>query len=256
MLLQQTLDKLNAMRLLGMAEALKRWSDASPHATDVTPADLIGMLAEAEWILRENNKLTSRLRKAAFRQQASIEDIDFAHARGLNKQAMLELASCRWVVAKRNIILTGPTGIGKSFLACALGHKACRDGYGVIYRRVTRLFDELAQARADGTIHVLLRRFAKAHVLVLDDFGPQPLTANERRDLLEVLEDRYGNSSTVITSQLEPTHWHAVIADETLADSICDRLVHNAHRLKLRGESIRKTKEDKEGLTPAKKSEK
>jgi DNA replication protein DnaC len=165
------------------------------------------------------------------------------------------LTSGRWITSHKNIILTGPTGIGKSYLACALGHKACRDGYTVIYRRASRLFDELAMSRADGTLPLLLRRLAKANVLILDDFGPQPLTASERRDLLEVLEDRYDASSTIITSQLEPDNWHGVIADDTLADSICDRLVHNAYRLKLRGESIRKRKEHDQGLTKAGKSD-
>jgi DNA replication protein DnaC len=256
MLLQQTLDKLNAMRLCGMAEGLKRWSDQAPHNADVSPADLVGTLAESEWLYRENKKLTSRLRKAAFREQACVEDIDYAHPRGLQKQVMLELASCRWVAAKKNVILTGGTGLGKSYLACALGQKACRDGYTVIYRRVSRLFDELARARADGTHAVLLRRLAKTQVLILDDFGPQPLTANERRELMEVYEDRYGISSTVITSQLDPSRWHAVIADETLADGICDRVVHNAHRVKLQGESLRKTKEKGQGLTKPTKSDK
>jgi DNA replication protein DnaC len=256
MLLQQTLDKLNAMRLLGMAEALKRWADQAPHNSDIPPVEVVGMLAESEWLYRENNKLKGRLRKAAFREQACVEDIDYAHPRGLHKQALLELSSSRWVAAKKNIILVGSTGLGKSYLACALGHKACRDGYVVIYRRVSRLFDELARARADGTHAALLRRMAKAQVLILDDFGPQPLTASERRELLEVLEDRYGVSSTVITSQLDPSKWHGVIADDTLADAICDRVVHNAHRIKLQGESMRKMKEKRNGLTKNNKSEK
>jgi DNA replication protein DnaC len=249
MLLQPTLDKLHAMHLTGMAEALVRWHDANATSTEVSPLDLVSMLAEAEWLYRENKKLKMRLRKAAFRQQASIEDIDYAHHRGLLKQVVLELASCGWITAAKNIILTGPTGIGKSYVACAFGHKACRSGFSVVYRRVPRLFDELARARADGSIQIVLRRFAKVQVLILDDFGPQPLTAAERRDLLELLEDRYGLSSTIITSQLEPDQWHGVIADDTLADSICDRLVHNAHRLKLRGDSMRKAKAAKATLT-------
>jgi DNA replication protein DnaC len=146
------------------------------------------------------------------------------------------------VVGKQNVILTGKTGVGKSYLACALGNKACRDGYTVAYRRTSRLFDELAQARVDGTYTLLLRRLAKTQVLVLDDFGLEVLGTAQRKELLEVLDDRHGVSSTIVTSQLEPKDWHAVIGDETIADSICDRLVHNAHRIKLTGESIRKTK--------------
>jgi DNA replication protein DnaC len=165
------------------------------------------------------------------------------------KAVMLDLASSRWVQSHQNVIFAGPTGIGKSWLACALGNKACRDGFSVIYRRASRLFDELAQARADGTYPHLLRRLAKAQVLILDDFAIEPLGAAQRRDLLEVIEDRYKTSSTIITSQLAPDQWHAAIGDATVADSICDRLVHNAHRLNLRGESIRKSN----ALTTAKK---
>jgi len=247
MLQQQTMDRLHAMRLTGMVEALKRWSDAAPQNAEATPLDLVALLAEAEWLYRENRKLTSRLRKAAFREQACVEDIDYEHPRNLQKQTMLELASCRWAAAKKNLIFVGSTGVGKSYLSCAVGQKACREGYTVMYRRMTRLFEELAQARADGSHAVLLRRLAKTQILILDDFGPQPLTANERRELLEVLEDRYGVSSTIITSQLDPDRWHSVIADDTLADAICDRVVHNAVRIKLKGESMRKAKERKGG---------
>ena len=246
MLLQPTLDKLNAMRLWGMAEALRRFADTTP-VPDIAPTDLVAILADAEWLWRENHKLKSRLRNAAFRLSAAIEDIDYAHPRGLPKHIVRELVSSAWVQERQNIILTGPTGIGKSYLACALGHKACRDGFAVLYRRATRLFDELAQARADGTRPLVMRRLAKANVLILDDFGPQPLSANERRDLLDVIEDRCGLGSTVITSQLAPNLWHGVIADATIADSVCDRLVHTAHRIDLSGESIRKTQAHKKG---------
>ena len=246
MLLQPTLDKLNAMRLLGMAEALRRFTDTTP-LPDVAPPELVAILADAEWLWRENHKLKGRLRRAAFRLNAAVEDLDYAHPRGLPKQLVRELASSRWVQEKKNIILTGPTGIGKSYLACALGQKACRDGFVVLYRRVTRLFDELAQARADGTLPLAMRRLAKANVLILDDFGPQPFSASERRDLLEVVEDRCGLSSTVITSQLKPKLWHGIIADATIADSVCDRLVHTAHRIELEGESIRKAQARKKG---------
>lgn len=239
MLIEQTMDKLVALKLQGMIAALQEWLD-NPKRQQMKPTDLVAMLADAEWLHRENRKLTTRLRQARFRHSACVEDIDYRHPRGLKKTLMQELASSRWVAHDQSVILTGKTGTGKSYLACALGQKACRDGFGVIYKRTSRLFDELAQARADGTYLNVLRRIAKAPVLILDDFGLERLGAPERRALLDVLEDRYDVSSTVITSQLEPDKWHAVIGDETAADSICDRLVHNAHRIKLDGESIRK----------------
>ena len=251
MLTEQTLERLNAMKLHGMASYLRTWLDKP--SMDVAPVDLVGLLADAEWMYRENRKLTLRLKNAKLRQPACVEDIDYAHARGLTKAEMLELSSCRWVAAHQNVLLTGPTGVGKSYLACALGNKACREGYSVAYRRASRLFDELAQARADGTYPNVLKRLAKVQVLILDDFGLEPLGPHERKELLEVLEDRYGNSATVITSQLEPTDWHAVIGDATLADAILDRLVHNAHRVRLAGESIRRADGK---LTKGKKAEK
>ncbi|WP_395850088.1 IS21-like element helper ATPase IstB [Cystobacter fuscus] len=202
--------------------------------------DLVGLLADAEWMHRENKKLSTRLQHAKLRQQACLEDIDYGHARALTKAQVMELATSKWVEGRQNVLLTGPTGVGKSFLACALGQKACRDGYSVVYRRASRLFNELAQARADGTHPNVLKRLAKAQVLILDDFGLEQMSAAERKELLEVLEDRYQVRSTVVTSQLEPKDWHAVIGDATLADAILNRLVHNAHRLKLADDSIGK----------------
>ena len=242
MLAEQTMEKLVEMRLHGMAAALREWL-AKPKDKDLAPADLVGLLADAEWVYRENAKLKSRLKKAKLKQPACIEDIDYAHARGLSKAVMLDLAmSSRWVASKQNVILTGKTGVGKSYLACALANKACRDGFTVAYRRSSRLFDELAQARVDGTYPLLLRRLAKTQVLVIDDFGLEVLGTAQRKELLEVLDDRHGVSSTIVTSQLESKDWHAVIGDETIADAICDRVVHNAHKIKLTGESIRKPK--------------
>lgn len=252
MLNEQTLDQLHAMKLFGMARYLRQWLD-QPKEKTLSPAELAGLLVDAEWIYRENRRLELRLKNAKFKHaQACVEDVDYAHPRGLTKAVLVDLAGSRWVQAHQNIIFIGPTGIGKSWLACALGQKACRDGYSVIYRRVSRLLDEMSQARADGTYPALLRRLARANVLVLDDFGTEPLGPAQRRDLLEIVEDRYKSASTVVTSQLDTDHWHAIIGDATVADSICDRLIHNAHRLKLDGESVRKV----HGLTTGDKSTK
>lgn len=241
MLVEQTLEQLNAMRLLGMSAFFRAWL-AEPRQQQLAPADLVGLLVDAEWVHRENARLAQRLKNAKFKQVACVEDIDYAHVRGLVKSTMLDLQSCRWIQQHQNVVITGPTGVGKSYLASALGQKACRDGYSVGYRRMSRLFDELAQARADGTLPRLLQRLAKLNVLILDDFGLEGLGAAERKGLLEVLEDRYGVSSTIVTSQLAPDAWHPVIGDPTLADAILDRLVHNAHRLPLSGDSLRRTK--------------
>ena len=238
MLIEQTLEKLSQMKLRGMVSALEQWRAGG--LKDLEPADLIGLLADSEWTQRENRRLTQRLRDARFPMPATVEEIDYQHPRGLTKQKMLDLISCRWIPAHQNLIITGLTGLGKTYLPCALGNKACRDGYKVFYARAPRLFGDLFQARADGTYRRLLQKLAKTHVLIIDDLGAAPLEPQERRDLREVLEDRYSISSTVITSQLDPKHWHDFIGDETMADAICDRLVHNAHRLKLEGESIRK----------------
>src|SRR5436190_1267458 len=175
----------------------------APATQPLTPADLIGLLADAEWVSRENRKLTARLKAAKLKLPACVEDVDYRHPRGLTKTLLVDLGTSRWVATHQTVILTGATGLGKSYLACALAHKACRDGYTVAYRRLSRLFDELAQARADGTYLTALRRLAKVQVLVLDDFGLEPLGAAERKVLLEVLEDRYGLAATIITSQLD-----------------------------------------------------
>jgi len=240
MLIEQTMEKLSAMKLSGMVAALEGWQEKGGRQ-DLDPADLVGLLADAEWTARENRRLTNRLRQARFPVAATVEEIDYRHPRGLVKQKMLELISCRWIAAHQNLIITGPTGIGKSWLPCALGEKACREGYKVLYSRAPRLFGDLYLAKADGTYHRALAKLAKFDLLIIDDLG-NSLDKNERRDLREILEDRYDVSSTIVTSQLEPKHWHSFIGDETLADAICDRLVHNAHRLKLNGESMRKKK--------------
>ncbi len=246
MLIEQTLEKLVSMRLHGMSNALRQWHDAAKD-TQLDPDDLVGLLADAEWTHRENNKLTARLRKAKFKfKNACLEDILYRPGRGITKSAVNQLASSRWAATHKTIILEGPTGVGKTYIACALGQKACRDGYGTLYKRTSRLFDELAQARADGTYALVLRRLSKTPVLILDDFCMHALAPAERRDLVEVVEDRSGTAATIIASQLGPDQWHAAIGDQTSADSICDRLVHGAHRLKLRGDSIRKVLAEKD----------
>ena len=241
MLTEQTLEKLGTMKLRGMAAALRRWIEQDDRGK-VAPEDLVGILADAEWIDRENRKLTSRLQNARFREAACVEDIDYRPTRGLAKDLVHDLASGRWIAEHKNVIVTGATGLGKTYVACALGNKACRDGFTVGYTRASRLYDELYQAKGDGTYRRLLGRFAKTKLLIIDDFGLEPLDAHARRNLLEVVEDRYNVTSTLITSQLDPKNWHAVIGDETIADAICDRLVHNAARIKLAGESIRKAR--------------
>jgi DNA replication protein DnaC len=244
MILEQTIDKLSLMKLRGMVAALDEWQKGGMKSLD--PADLVGLLADREWTARENRSITRRLQEARFPMQATVEDIDYQHPRGLAKSKMLELISCRWIAARQNLIITGPTGIGKTFLPCALGNKACRDGYRVLYARLPRFFVQIYQARVDGSYSRLLQRLAKLDLLIVDDLGSSSLDGNERRDLREMLEDRYSTRSTLITSQLDPQHWHSFIGDETVADAVCDRLVHNAHRLKLNGESLRK----KYGLNP------
>jgi DNA replication protein DnaC len=252
MLLEPTLDRLTALQLHGMVTALRQWQ-AQPPREPLGPLDLVGLLADAEWLYRENRKLTARLKAAKLKLPACVEDIDYRHPRGLPKALVQDLSGSRWVAAHQTVVITGPTGVGKSYLACALAHKACRDGFAVAYRRVSRLYDELAQARADGTYLTALRRLAKVQLLVLDDFGLEPLGAAERKGLLEILEDRYNVTATLVTSQLDPDDWHRVIGDATVADAICDRLVHGAHRLRLKGESLRKPRG---GLTTEEKSTK
>jgi DNA replication protein DnaC len=245
MLAEPTLEKLRAMRLDGMVAAwleLQKKADATKLSFD----ERFGLLVDAEWMHRENKRLQRTLREAKLKLgQACIEDIDYAARRELDKAVVRQLATCRWVSEHQGILITGMTGTGKTYLACALAQQACRKGSRAIYRRASRLFDELRLARADGTYARLLVRLARVDVLVIDDFAIAPVTDDERRDLLEILEDRYGTRSTIITSQLDPKDWHDYLADPTLADAICDRVVHNAHRLVLKGPSRRKDTAEK-----------
>jgi DNA replication protein DnaC len=243
MLREPTIEKLHAMRLRVMAST---WieQDKSPDTIALSFDERLALLVDAEMLARDNARLTKNLRDAKLRiADACVEGIDFPRARELDKSVVRTLSTCRWVTEHQTVIVTGATGTGKSYIACALAHHACRKGFRALYRRVPRLFDELRLARADGTYPRLLARLAKLDVLVLDDFAIAPLTDEARRDLLEILEDRYGLRATVITSQLEPDLWHDHLADPTVADAICDRVLHGAHRLALKGPSRRKTKE-------------
>jgi DNA replication protein DnaC len=222
-----------------MAAALEDQS-ATPDITDLSFEERLGLLVDREMTERDNRRMSSRLRRAKLRHAAILEDIDYRNSRGLDKGLIQSLASCQWVKEHLNVLITGPTGVGKTWLACALAHKACREGYTAQYVRLTRLLRDLTIAKGDGQYSKLLTSLAKVDVLILDDWGLMKLSAENRRDLLEVLEDRHGRRSTIATSQLPIEEWHGVIGDATLADAILDRLVHNAYKINLRGESMRK----------------
>ncbi len=242
MLHNQTLDKLHALKLHGMADAFREQLQ-SPACDPLSFAERFGLLVDRQWDWKENARMQRYLRAARLKLPACIEDIDFRTPRGIDRAVLMGLASCDWVRHHRNVLVTGPTGVGKTFIACALAHKACREGYRALYIRCPRLFQQLALARADGSYGKLLARIAKVHVLLVDDLGLAPMSDSDRRDLLEILEDRHGGASTIVTSQLPLELWHDNVGDPTLADAILDRLVHNAHRIELKGASMRKQKQ-------------
>jgi len=239
----QTVEKLYHMKLNGMVTGFNEQRE-QPSMTELSFDDRFAMIVEREWLYRENRKLAIRLKAAKLKRQATIEDVDYRHSRGLDKSLILSLANCEWIKNHHNVIITGPTGIGKSYLAEAFAQKACREGMTAIYYRYPRLFRELAIARGDGSYLKLLNRIAKTELLVIDDWGLSSMNEAERRDFLEVIEDRHGLRSTLITSQYPVSKWFELIGEPTLADAILDRIIHAAHKITLKGESMRKKKQN------------
>ena len=241
MLHEQTFERLYSMKLIGMADALKDQMSRA-DMDGLAFEERFGMLVDAQHLFRENKRMKRLLENAKLKVPASMEDIDYRTSRGLDKSVMARLGMCEWIRRHQNVIVVGPTGVGKTYLACALAHKACREGMASFYIRTPKLYYLLAMARADGSYARVLARLAKTSVLILDDLGLAALTDTERQDLLEVIEDRHGSASTIVTSQLPIEHWHEVIGDATIADALLDRLIHNAHKITLKGESMRRRK--------------
>ena len=238
---EETFQKLSTMRLHGIARALREQLDNFESYEHLAHEDRVAILVDREWAERESRSLTRRLQLARLRDRtACVEDVDFQHPRGLDRNLIRRLAACEWIQKRQNLIITGQTGCGKTYLASAFGHKACREGYSVLYRRVPRLTQEMQVARADGSLPRLLTRWAKTDVLILDDWGLAPLGPQERQDILEVIEDRHGERSTIIAAQLPIKQWHKYIGDPAIADAALDRIVHAAHEIKLAGDSLRK----------------
>lgn len=246
MFMQPTMEKLYAMKLTGMADA---WNQqmSDPGTSQLSFEERFSLLVDQQWTWKQNKALARRLRDAKLRSEACLEDFDWREPRGLDRAQVRSLATSDWVRQHRNLLISGPTGVGKSFLASAFAQKACRDGFTALQRRIPQLFRDLAVAHADGSFGRLLHRLAHIDVLVIDDFGMAPMSDTERRDFLEICDDRYSLRSTILTSQLPVASWHAQVGDPTVADSILDRLVHNAYCLVLKGGSIRKARAAGEG---------
>ncbi|MDR7462970.1 MAG: IS21-like element helper ATPase IstB [Armatimonadota bacterium] len=239
MLTQKTLDRLHQMRLWGMAEAFAAQLQ-KPDYQRLSFEERFGLLVDQEWASRQNRRLARLLSQVRLRLPACLEDVDYRHPRGLDRSLLRSLSTGDWLRARQNVLITGPTGVGKTFIACALANAACRQGFTARYYRVPPLLAELGIARGDGSYPRLLNQLARIDLLVLDDWGLAPFTDTQGRDLLEVLDDRAQARSTIVASQLPPDHWHGLMPDPTVADAILDRLVHNAHNIALKGESVRR----------------
>src|ERR1700688_4222247 len=239
MLTHPTHERLITLGLTGMAKAFEE-QRRSPDLDALSFEERIGLLVDREAAERDTKRLTTRLKFAALRQSACVEDVDLRTPRGIDRAVFARLVGGDWIDRNENLLITGATGLGKSWIACALGHKACRNNRSVQYHRMPRLFEALALARGDGRYARLLKAIGRVQLLILDDWGLAPLTGEQRRDLLEIMDARHERGSTIVTSQLPVDHWHEVIGDPTIADAVLDRLVHNAHRLVLKGESLRK----------------
>jgi len=239
---QATLEKMNQMKLYGMAHAFRETMETRIHES-FTADELIAHLVDTEWDNRHNRKLNRLIKQARFRYQASFEQIDFSLNRNLDKNMMLRFSNCSWIEKKQNFIIEGPTGVGKSFIGSALGHQACMYGFKTLYFNATKLFSRLKLLKADGSYVKELKKIEKMDVLIIDDFAVQHLDTQSRLSLLEIFEDRHGRRSTIIISQLPVTKWHEIIGDPTIADAICDRIIHNSFRIELKGESVRKNYE-------------
>ena len=241
MLSNQTLEKLRALRLDGLAQALEEQRQ-QPDIAQLDFEERLTLLVERQWLWKENRTLATRLQAAQFKISATLEDIDYRHPRGLKRAQVEQLRASQWVQRQRNCLITGPSGTGKTHLACALGHQACRDGQRVLYAQAPKLFRQLQTAGADGSLMKWLKKLSRQSLLIIDDFGLVAATGKQYRDLLEILDDRHGRGATLVTSQFPVKQWHDLIGDATVADAILDRLVHNAYRLELKGESMRKTR--------------
>jgi len=252
MLNEQTIEKLYGMNLNGMADGFR---EQLLHANvkELSFEERFALLVDRQWTWKEDRRMKRLLKEAKLKINGCVEDIDYKTPRGLDKSVILGLANGHWIRNAHNIIITGPTGVGKTYLACALANRACRMGYSAFYIRIPRLFQELAIAKADGTYPKIMNKLTKANVLVIDDLGLAPMSATERRDLLEIIEDKHGLSSTIVATQLPVDNWHDTIGDPTIADAIVDRLIHNAHKINLKGDSMRKIHSN---LTNKKNSEK